>query len=159
MVERMTARHCSGIAIVEGKNGRLQPVIKTCDLKVLVVAVGNSPARNPFDPALDPPTIKNAEAGDAVERRLHTAGARCLEWTARRIQPQIDPCGKHRRELPFVIFQVDDFERVGIQLGSNLKDLPDQLLAWFVMGMSLAAKENLHAAELLRAAHQALGIG
>ena len=26
------------------------------------------------------------------------------------------------------------------------------------MGMSLAAKENLHAAELLRAAHQALGI-
>src|SRR5271154_528069 len=77
-VERDGGTHDSApllrIAIVKGKNGRLEPVVKTRDFMFLGVAVGNRPAGNPFNPALYPPTIKNTEAGDADKRRLHSAG-------------------------------------------------------------------------------------
>ena len=67
--------------------------------------------------------------------------------------------GKHRREPPFIVFQVNDFERFRPQLCRNFKNLLDEALAWFVMRMRLAAEDNLQAAEFFCAAHQALGIG
>ena len=76
----------------------------------------------------------------------------------RRVQPEIDTRGKHRREPPFIVFQVNDLERVRLQPGSNFENFLDQLLPRFIMRMSLAAEENLQAAELFRTAYQPLGI-
>src|ERR1700761_725730 len=77
-----------GIAVVERQNRRIQLVEKTRNLLFLRITIRYGPAGDTFNASFDPPAIKNTQAGNAVERRLHAAGARSLKGTARRVQPE-----------------------------------------------------------------------
>jgi len=146
------------ITVVERKDGGFEPIVKTGHLLLLRITIRDGPASDAFYPAFDPPAVENAQTGNAVERSLHTAGAGSLEGAARRVQPKIDTRRKHRSEFPFVVFQVDDLERIGLKPGCYFKNLLDQLFARFIMGVSLAAKEDLQAAKFFCGVNQAFGI-
>src|SRR5580693_57352 len=58
-----------------------------------LAVVTDGPAGDALDAALDPPPVQHAQAGNAVQGRLHAARAGSLLWTLWRIQPEIDAGG------------------------------------------------------------------
>src|SRR5450631_1057024 len=81
------------ISVIEGKDGGLQLLVQTSDLMLRRITIRSSPAGNALEPTSVPPAVKDAEAGNTVERRLHPAGTGSLKGTPGCIQPEIDACG------------------------------------------------------------------
>src|SRR5271156_6866072 len=79
-----------GISIIERKDGGLQLLVKTGNLMFRRITIWYGPAGDSLDPTFDPPTVQDAEAGNAVERRLHSTGAGGFKGTSGCIQPKID---------------------------------------------------------------------
>src|SRR6202012_3829798 len=65
-----------GISVIEREDGGLQLLVKTRHLMFRRITIRYGPAGHALDAPFDPPTVEDAEAGDAVERRLHPAGTR-----------------------------------------------------------------------------------
>ena len=96
--------------------------------------------------------------GDAVEGGLHAGGAGGLIGAARRVDPDVDALGQQRAQFPVVVFEVEDADAAGLELGGCFEDVADEALAGVVGGMGFAGVEDLQAADLLGQSREALGI-
>src|SRR5579864_4828470 len=98
------------IPIKHGKDNVLQLLIKRESIKGPIISnrrvaalLSNGPTCNPFNETLNPPAVQNAEAGNTVESRLHTARPGSFQWWLRRIEPEIHTGGHAFRDLQIVV--------------------------------------------------------
>jgi hypothetical protein len=103
------------------------------------------PVKPSMQPSIHHPS-RIDKAGDAVEGRLHAAGAGGFIGPLGRVHPDIDAGGKQRAQIPGVVFEIDNAQHVAGELGGVFDDLLDEPLAGLVLGMSLAGVENLQSA-------------
>lgn len=54
----------------------------------------NGPAGDAFDAALNPPAVEHAQAGHAVQRGFHSAGATGLHWRQRGVELHVHAGGE-----------------------------------------------------------------
>ena len=89
------------------------------------------------------PAVQDAQVENAVDGRLHSAGAAGLFAAPRVVEPQVHALHHLARHLHVVVFQEDHvFPEVGI--ARELHDLADVALARLVLGMGLAGDDDLH---------------
>ena len=134
---------------IERDDGVFQLAVERVRLFGVVGAVFDGPAGDVLDAALDPPAVQNGEAGHAVQRGLHAAGAGGLVGAPGRVDPDIDARGEQRAEIPVVVLEIDDAQHVvGELVRPSSMTLMDERLAGLVLRMRLAGVENLQAAGL-----------
>ena len=145
-----------------GEHGRdvvLELFVEAGGLGGLGVGVFDGPAGDIVGAAFDPPAIEDTERRDAVEGGLHAGGAGGFIGAARGVDPDVDALGEFGAESPVVVFEVDDLERAGVELGCGGEDVADEALAGDIGRMSLAGEENLEAADLFGDGDEPGGIG
>ena len=146
MVVRISRAQLSGACEVQRNHRVFELVVEIDGFFGIVRAVLDGPAGDAFDAALDPPAVEDRQAGHAVQRGLHAAGAGGFVGTARSVDPDIHARGEERAQLPGVVLEIDDLQQVAGELGRLVEYLADERLARLVLGMRLAGEEDLQAA-------------
>ncbi len=151
------ARPSAALSAKSGSDGVLELVVDALGFDGLVFGVFDGPAGDVFGAAFDPPAVEDAEAGNAVERGLHAAGAGGFVGAQRGVEPDVDAVGELLAEVPVVVLEVEDAELAGLELGGCGEDVADEALAGVVGGVSLAGHEDLQAADAVGDLDEALG--
>ena len=155
------------LAIVQRKDDALEFRIKRVGLRLVVgrggvagapARVSNGPAGHSLDVALDPPAIQDAQAGNAVERRLHAAGAGSLQRKLRRVEPQIHTGSHFPTQFEVVIIQKHN-GNIFPQRFFRLVNTANDVFAARVIGVRFAGKNNLKMASIFRNLAQAIEVG
>src|SRR5579884_756676 len=147
------------LLIIEREQHVFQVVVQRACLRRLIFVVLDGPSGDAFNPAFNPPSIENAEAGDAVQGRLHTAGAGRLIRALGRVQPNVYAADQMGGNLPLIIFQIDNAQRIIAELMRQLNYAADLLFSGAVGRVCLAAVDDLHGAVFARAAGKAFRVG
>src|SRR6202030_2426888 len=102
-----------GRPVEHGNDLVFQFVVKRGDLGRRFVAddlavVTDGPAGDTLDATLDPPAVQHAQAGYAVQGRLHSAGPGSFLRALGGIQPEIDSGGDELGKRHVVVLKVND---------------------------------------------------
>src|SRR5579863_6983173 len=138
-------------AIEHGQDNILELVIERGDLvggRIWNFRFPDVPAGRSFHAAFPPPTVRDAQTGDAIQRGLHPTGAGCFKGTLRCIQPKIHAAGDELGPAHAIVFDVDNPDMI-FQSSNHFKDATNQGFARLILWMSFAAVNYLDWPDLL----------
>src|SRR5208337_4453371 len=104
--------------------------------------LANRPTSDPFNMSFHPPAIQNAQAGHAIQCRLHSACSRGLERILRCVEPQIASGSKVSSQFHVVVIQKNDRNSL-LQRFFRFKNALDNLFTTRVLRMSFSGIDNL----------------
>ena len=95
--------------------------------------------------AFGPPTVHDAEVGNAVERCFHAAGAAGLTRPAGGVEPYVHPLLEVTRQVHVIIFD-KGHPTTQLVVFCQIIDVLNQHLARLIGRVCLPSKDNLHGA-------------
>ena len=117
-------------------------------LKILVSDQGFNPPSVGSVVAFFPPSIKDAEVHDSVERGLLPAGSTRLQRKTRSIEPNVDPLDEELGHMHIVVFQ-ECYVAAQLMVGAKVQDFMNEIAAGFIGWVGLAGEDQLDRAPLV----------
>ena len=99
-------------------------------------------SRTTFEVAFDPPAVQDAQAGDTVERRFHSARARSFQRELGGVEPEVDAGGDFSADFHVVFVEEDDGDGF-LQRFLSGKNVADDVFAATVVRVSFARVNDL----------------